>query len=46
MHLMLAGLAILGACACGVGALLIGPLTQVATIYVYMRLQGERTVFG
>lgn len=46
MHLMIAGIAILGACACGVGALIVGPIQQVATVYVYLRLHGERTAFG
>lgn len=42
--LLMLGLAILGLLACCVGVLVVGPIGQIAWVYIYLRISGQRTV--
>jgi len=42
--LLMFGVAILGLLACCVGVLVVGPIGQIAWVYIYLRITGQRTV--
>ncbi|MBW2522825.1 MAG: hypothetical protein JRI23_01555 [Deltaproteobacteria bacterium] len=41
--LLMVGIAILGLLACCIGILVVGPIGQIAWVYIYLRISGQRT---